>query len=190
MKITKIFGDIIEILLNPSAFFSNFESNRKWWSGYFLVMMLIGVVLASVSKSWYAEFLLEITISPEEKLMDGLIICLLLLFFTLYLGLAHIPIKLLGGKGSISDTYQSVVYSLTPIYLFSWTLFYAIMEFSLPAYIAYMIILFPPMWSVAIFIVAIHHIHKISKARAFISAFPLMLIPVLIFIHSMILIPT
>jgi len=189
MKITKIFGDIIEILLNPSAFFSNFESNKKRWSGYFLVMMSISIVLVSLSVSWQAE-LLEISMSLEEKLMYGLIIWLLLLFFTLYLGIAHLPIKLLGGKGSISDTYQSVVYSLTPIYLFSWTLFYAIMEFSLPAYIAYMIILFPPMWSVAIFIVAIHHIHKISKARAFISAFPLMLIPVLIFIHSMILIPT
>jgi len=179
----QVLRDIIEILLNPSVFFSNFESNRKRWSGYFLAMMLISVVLVPLSRFCQLESMPWTgSISLEEKLLDGLISWLPVPFLTLYLGLVHLFIKLLGGKGSILDTYQSAVYSLTPIYLFSWTLFYTVMGFSLPAYIVYMIILFPSVWSVAIFVIAIHHVHKISKAGSFISAFPLMLVPVLLIV--------
>jgi len=177
---------IRKVLFEPSKFFTNLKKEKgiKEAFIYFALLSAVNTLLAAiVAHLGFIYFpnifdipnLYQLTNygpQPDFVWFIGFYLFWLALSFVAA-GLLHLWIKILGGKGDYTKTYQLYAYSRTPDRILGWIPFVGFLSW---------------LYSLALIIIGTQKVHGVERKRAYLMyAIPIIVIATLIFLSVMLL---
>jgi hypothetical protein len=170
-----IFWDIKEVLLHPSRFFKNLRKEKgiKNTVIYLVVLSFIGTVLLWTIDYFFPvfNFLMQIFLGVElPRRSPGVVIFYAafmyvsgIVFSFVTAGILYLWLLVFGGKLSYNNAYSLLVYSRTPLFLFSWIPFLG---------------WFSSVYDIILLIMGAQRVAKISRLKAIL----IFLIPAAVFV--------
>jgi hypothetical protein len=167
------------LLLDPTGTFQNLRSEDMGAAlRYFVIWLLIfsalsALIFAVVGTAIFSmipqteelEMLNEFIGAGGGIVLAGLVFIMVLIFLVIFIfigaAIIHLGALLVGGAKTYSQSFKSLVYGLTPYYLFGWIPFVNFIGF---------------IWALILVIFGMKELHEISTGKAVIAV----LIPVII----------
>ena len=166
--------NLVDIITKPQMFFSDLKAERFANLYLFYIILLTIFIVGSISFTFLAHFvytnfqipLLSDFYNPSELIFNLILFAVIYVlgFGTVFLsvGILHLYLKLFGATQSFQKTFQLLVYSYVPFYLFSFIPFIGFLTY---------------FWSWILLFIGVQKTHKLSQTKAIFAIF---IIPIVV----------